>query len=116
MSATDEKPVKQKSRGAEIALTISGGIFGIIGALFALAVGGIQSAVGDSSGNISNHGWFALLFSTLALVSLYYMSKNPKLAGKLLLVSAFGGLISISFFFVLPFILLLIAGIMCLKR
>jgi hypothetical protein len=105
------------SRVAELTLGIIGGIFGMLGALFAIGFGGIQSAVGSSaSQNVAVNGWSALLFSTVAIVAVFFIASKPKLSGWLLVVAAVGGLISISLFFVLPFILLIIAGLMTLLR
>ena len=105
-------------RVGEVTLSILGGVFGVLGGLFAVMFGGVQSAVGGAanSSNVGVNGWFAILFATLALVAIFYISSKPKVAGWMLVVSAIGGLISISFFYVLSFILLLIAGIMCLTR
>lgn len=103
-------------RGGEVTLAILGGVFGIIGGLIAVAVGGAQGAVGDTSMNVGGLGWGAVGFSALAIVASFFAGSRSKLAGWMLVVSAVGGLICISFFYILPFILLLIAGLMCLLR
>lgn len=111
-----EKRLAQVSRAGETVLTILGGVFGIIGGLMAVIIGGAQTALEDQSMNVGVLGWAAIGFSALALVALFFISSRTKLAGWLILLSAVGGLVSISFFYVLPFILLLIAGLMCLLR
>ncbi len=97
-------------------LAILGGVFGIIGGLFAIGVGGVQGAVGDQSMNVGSLGWAAIGFSTLAVIAAFFADSRSKLTGWLLIIAAFGGLISISFFYILPFILIIIAGLMCLLR
>lgn len=114
----EESQTKNKiGRGGEIALGITGGIFGVLAGLFAVFFGGMQTVVdGASEGNVGGNGWSAILFASLAIVAVFFVSSKPKLAGWMLIVSAVGGLISVSLFYVLPFILLIIAGIMSLTR
>jgi hypothetical protein len=100
-------------RTTEFVLGLLGGIFGFIGAFFAMAVAGIGGAFGaEGASTISSLGWLALLFSVLAIVGSVVVKHKPRLGGVLMLVSAIGGLISISFGFFLSFVLLLIAGLM----
>ncbi len=104
-------------RAGEITLAILGGVFGIIGGLFAVGVGGLQqTGSGATQMNVGGLGWSAIAFSALAIVAAFFVRSRSKLAGWLLIISAVGGLISISFFYILPFILLLIAGLMSLLR
>ena len=89
-------------RTTEFVLGLLGGILGFFASVFALAVGGISGAFGASGAStISFLGWFALLFSILAIVGSVVVRHKPKLGGAFLLVSAIGGLISISFFYLL---------------
>jgi hypothetical protein len=100
-------------RTTEFVLGLLGGIFGFIGALIALAVGGIGGALGATGAStISTLGWLAILFSVLGIVGCVVVRNKPRLGGVFMLVSAIGGVISISFFYALSFILLLIAGLM----
>jgi hypothetical protein len=105
------------SRVGEMVLAIIGGIFGLIGGISALAIGGMATALkSDGGAGVTIGGGSAIAFSALALVAAFFVSSKSKLAGWLLLAGAFGGIISISAFYILPFILLLIAGLMCLLR
>lgn len=104
------------SRVGEMVLAIIGGIFGILGGIIALGIGGAQSALHTGGTNVAINGMIAILFSALALVAAFFVSSRTKLAGWLLVISAIGGLIAISAFYILSFILLLIAGLMCLLR
>lgn len=100
-------------RNTEFVLGLLGGIFGFFGSLMALMFGGIGGAFGaEGASTISTLGWFALLFSVLAFVGSVVVKHKAKLGGAFMLISAIGGLISISFFYALSFILLLIAGLM----
>lgn len=113
MVKAKQQPV---SRTGEMVLAILGGVFGIFGGLFAVFIGSLQT-VGEGEGmNVGILGWSAIAFSVLAIVSAFYANSRAKLAGWLLVVAAIGGLVSISFFFILPFILIIIAGLMCLLR
>ncbi|SNU95817.1 Uncharacterised protein [Bacillus pumilus] len=85
--------------------------------MFALAFGGIDAAFSDSdTSEITGLGWAAMLFSILAIVASVIVKKKAKLGGILLLVSAVGGIISISMFFILPAVLIIIAGCMGVFR
>lgn len=105
------------SRTTEFVLGLIGGIFGFFGATIALFVGGIDAAISETgSSTLTGLGWAAFLFSALAIVGSVVVKSKAKLGGILLLVSAVGGLISISFFFLISAILIGIAGIMGLVR
>ncbi|MBP1082314.1 DUF4064 domain-containing protein [Bacillus capparidis] len=104
-------------RTTEFVLGLIGGIFGFIGAIMALAIGGIDAAVNSTgSSDIIGLGWGAIFLSILGIVASVIVRKKPKLGGILLLVSGVGGLICISLFYLLPAVLLIIPGIMGLVR
>lgn len=104
-------------RTAEFVLGLIGGIFGFIGAIIALTVGGLGGAFGaEGALTITTLGWFAMLFSVIGIVGASLVNSWTIGAGIFMLVSAVGGLICISFFYILPFILLVIAGLMALLR
>jgi len=108
---------KMSKRTTEFVLGLIGGIFGFFGSFIAFAVGSLGKAFYVSNAStISTLGWFALLFSILGIVGSVVVKHKPKLGGILMLISAVGGLISISFFFIPAFVLLLIAGLMGLLR
>jgi hypothetical protein len=100
-------------RTTEFVLGLIGGIVGFFGALIALAVGGIGQALGGSGAStITGLGWGAILFSILGIVGSAVVRNKAKLGGWFMIISAVGGLICISFFYSLSFVLLLIAGLM----
>ena len=102
-------------RVASMILGIIGGIAGFGGALFALFVGVVDasfSASGTSS--IIGLGVTAIFFSLLGLVGGALALKKPKVAGIMMLISAIGGVISISWGYVVAFPVLLVAGILAL--
>jgi len=105
------------SRTTEFVLGLLGGIFGFIAAIIALAVGGIGKALGASGAStISGLGAGAILFAILGIVGAAMVKSKARLGGIFMLVSAIGGLICISFFYSLSFVLLLIAGLMGLIK
>ncbi|HEY8804956.1 MAG TPA: DUF4064 domain-containing protein [Clostridium sp.] len=103
-------------RIAVFVLGLIGGIFGIISGLMAIMMGGVGKAVGSGSQGLGSLGFFAILFSVLAIVSACMINHKPKLFGWLLIVSAVGGTISVSFFYILSGLLILIAGIIALVK
>ena len=100
-------------RTTEFVLGLIGGIFGFFGALLALFFGGVDAAFSESgSSEVIGLGWAAFLFSALAIVGSVVVKSKAKLGGIFLIIAAVGGLISISLFFLVPFILIAIAGFM----
>ena len=105
------------NRTAEFVLGLIGGIFGIIGAIMGILMGGAMSALGaDSGSSISSSAIIALLVAILGIVGAILAKNKTKLAGIFMVVSAVVGFICIFVFYILPGILLIIAGIMCLVR
>ncbi len=102
-------------RTTEFVLGLLGGIFGFGAAFFALFFGAVDEAVSGSS-EVIGLGWAALLFSVLAIVGSIVVKFKAKAGGIMMLVSAIGGVISVSLFYVLPGLLLLIAGLMGMIR
>lgn len=104
-------------RTAEFVLGLIGGIFGILGALFVLGLGGLVAAFGAERGStVFLMFFFASIFSVLGIVGAALVKTKTKLGGWLMIISAIGGLISISFAYTLSFVLLIIAGLMALIK
>lgn len=103
-------------RTGEVVLGLAGGLFGVLGALFAIGIGGLQPPSPGAIFTVSTLGWAALAFSVLGIIAACLAAVRGRLAGGLLLVSALGGLACISFFYILPFILLACSGAMCILR
>lgn len=100
-------------RTTEFVLGLIGGIIGFGAALLALMIGGIDAAFSDSgTSEVTGLGWAAFIFSALAIVGSVVVRSKAKLGGILLLISAVGGLISISMFYAISAILIGIAGLM----
>lgn len=101
------------NRTAEFVLGLIGGIFGFLAAILALFIGGVDAAFSNSgSSEITGLGWAAFLFSALAIVGSVVVKSKAKVGGILLLISAVGGLISISMFYLISTVLIGIAGLM----
>ncbi len=98
-----EIPQEKPSRMIEIALGITGGIFGLIGGVIGLIF-------------VPELGVSAIMASILGIVAAIFVTKNAKWGGIILVISSIWLLISISLFGVLGFILLLIAGLVTIFR
>lgn len=105
-------------RGGEITLAIIGGVIGLGAAFFAVTVGAVDESLNaeTTTSSATVGGWAAMGFSILAIVSAFFVKSKTKAAGWLLLISAIGGLVAVSLFYIIPFILLLIAALMSLLR
>ncbi|MEF2293100.1 MULTISPECIES: DUF4064 domain-containing protein [Virgibacillus] len=104
-------------RTTEFVLGLIGGIFGFLGAILALFIGGVDAAFNETgSSDLTGLGWAAFLFSALAIVGAVVVKSKAKVGGVLLLISAIGGLISISLFYAISTILIGIAGLMALIK
>ncbi|SMF89037.1 Protein of unknown function [Paenibacillus uliginis N3/975] len=95
------------------AMGLIAGIFGIIAAIFAIFVGGVDAAFSsDGTSSIFGLGVSAMLFSILGIVGAAMSKPKPKVAGVLMVISGIAGFISISFFYILSGILFIIGGFM----
>lgn len=104
-------------RTVEFILGLLGGIFGFFGAIFALIFGGIGSALGgEGASTIMGLGWLAILFAILGIIGASLVKSKDKVGGWMMIISAIGGVISISMAYLLPFILLIIAGLMAVLK
>ncbi|MCY8918095.1 DUF4064 domain-containing protein [Bacillus atrophaeus] len=104
-------------RTTEFVLGLLGGIFGFIGAIMALVIGGLDASFNSTgTSDIIGLGWGAVFLSILGIVASVIVRKKAKLGGSLLIVSGIGGLICISLFYLLPAVLLIIPGVMGLAR
>lgn len=109
--------MQEDKRTAEFVLGLIGGIFGIIGGVLAMGVGGAAAAFGASGGNtVGSLGVLAIVFSILGIVGAVVVRSKGKLGGLFMTIAAIGGVISISAFYILPGILLIIPGLMGLIK
>ena len=102
-------------RTAEMILGIIGGIFGIIAGLVVFFPYGYEYGWGFEYlyGLV---GALAIIFSIIGIVGAAIVESKTKISGVLMIVAAVLGLISVFVFYVLPAILLGIAGILALLR
>lgn len=96
-------PEEKTSRTIELALGLTGAIFGLFGGIMALLF-------------IPELGLSSILASVVGIMGAIYVTHNAKWGGIILIISSIWLLISISFFGVLGFILLLIAGLVAIFR
>ncbi len=109
--------VIKTSRTIEMVLGILGGVFGLIGAIVAFFIGSLGTAFGATgASDVTGLGASAFLASIVGIVGAVYVTKNPKIGGIILIISAIWLLISISLFGLLGAALLGIAGLIALIR
>ncbi|QQE78097.1 DUF4064 domain-containing protein [Alicyclobacillus sp. SO9] len=98
---------------ASMVLGIVGSVFGVIAAITAMFIGGVGGAFGaNGASTITSLGWGALFASIVGLIGSILVSGKPKVAAVLMLIGGIAGIISVSYFYILPGILLIIPGIM----
>lgn len=102
-------------RTTEFILGLLGGLIGVGSAFFAMFFGTVDEAINGSS-EVTSLGGVALVVSLIAIVASVVVKFKAKLGGWLMLACGVAGLICISLFYVLPFVLLLIAGLMGIIR
>ena len=104
-------------RTTEFVLGLLGGIFGFIGAIIAMFIGGIGSVLGaEDASTVIGLGLLAILFAIIGIVGAALVRNKTKLGGWFMIVSAVGGVISVSFGYALAFVLLIIAGLMAVIK
>jgi hypothetical protein len=111
---------KEKTGGkpltVEFILGLLGGIIGFLAGFVAIAVGSLGSAFAvNGASTVVGLGLGAIVFSIIGIIGAAIVKSKTKLAGYLMIISAIGGLICISAFYILSFILLIIAGIMAVR-
>lgn len=123
-------------RKSEFVLTLIAGITGIIAGITGIAGGGLLAAFSGSeelsnaaslttadSEALAAAGGLTVVFSVIALVVgialiifAVLIKRNAKLFGILTLVAGVGGFLLVGLLWIVPGILAIIAGIMCLAR
>lgn len=98
---------------AALVLGIIGGVFGILAALLAMAVGGIGSAFGvDDGGTVIGLGFAAVFIASAAIVGGALAKSRPKAAFWLLLATGLSGFIAVSGAWLISGPLLIIAAML----
>lgn len=98
------------SRTTELVFGLIGGIIGFGSGFFALFFGVVDEAVSGGDSEITGLAIAALLFSILGIIGSVVVKFKARIGGWVMIVSGIGGIISISLFYVLPGVLLLIGG------
>ncbi|AJG57949.1 membrane protein [Bacillus thuringiensis] len=104
-------------RTTEFVLGLIGGIFGVLCSFIPLLIGGMGAALeAEGANEIIGLGWGAVFLSILGIVGAAMVKSKAKAAGIMMTIAAIGGFICISVVYLLPGILLLIAGLMGIFR
>ena len=90
-------------------LALVAGIFGLIGSVIMLFISAFATHLVDQALG-------GLVFSTLAIVAGIMCAKKAKAGGIMMLVSAVGGFFTVSVFYIISAILLIISGILSLRK
>ncbi|MGF7086643.1 hypothetical protein JOD24_000472 [Kroppenstedtia sanguinis] len=96
-------------RTTEFVLGLSGGILGLGAAFLALWFGEYE-VISKAASEITGLGYAAFILSVLAVLGSILVRTKAKTGGWLMILSAIGGMVSVSLFYVLPGLLLLVAG------
>ncbi|HET9017855.1 MAG TPA: DUF4064 domain-containing protein [Thermomicrobiaceae bacterium] len=100
-------------RTASLVLGIIGGVFGLIAALLAMFVGGVGSALQDSSGHtVAGLGLAAFFIAVVGIVGGAVAPKYPRMAALLELVAGIAGFVAVSLFWILSGPLFLIGALL----
>lgn len=102
-------------RTTEFVLGLIGGIFGIFSGFIAMFIGGVDAAFNGHS-DIIGLGVGAIVLSIIGIVGSVVVKGKAKLGGLFMTVAAIGGVICVSMFYILPGVLLIIAGLMGLLK
>lgn len=108
---------RKEKRVLELALGFLGGILGIISGFVAFSYAELFAAFANYENTLfSTQGLSAVLFSILGIIGAILANKRGKLSGLLMITAAIGGLISISWTYLIPFVLLMISGVIGLVK
>lgn len=109
--------MKKINRTAEFSLGLVGGIVGAVVAVLAILMGGAEATVNEiENSSIVAFGWAAVFLSFVGIGGSIIVRNKPKLGGMLMLIAAIGGFFCIYMFYVMPGVLLAIAGLSGLFR
>ena len=90
-------------------LAVIGGIFGILGSIFAAAMGGLFESIIQEGEELIYLGISGLFFSFMGMVGGFL--RNKTMVGIVMIVAGIGGLISISAGFIVSFPCFVLGGI-----
>lgn len=109
-------------RRAEFVLGIIAGIIGILSGIFEGLIGGmlgvmsVTPMMGIANYFLEKSGTILVILSVLGIVGAILANSNNVLAGIFMLIAAVGGFLIAMFVYMLPAVLFVIAGLMCLLR
>ena len=100
---------------AEFTLGLLGGVLGILSGILIMKTDLFKAVASDEEGALLI-GMFVILCSVFAVIASLFIEHKPREAGMMFLVSGALGLLISSILYTVPFILLLIAGILILTK
>ncbi len=100
-------------RTGALVLGLIGGIIGLFAGGFAIAVGGIGTAVQtNNAGSVVVLGFIALGLAIVGIVGGALSQAKPRVAAALMLVAGIGGFIAVSLFWIVSGVLLVIGALL----
>jgi hypothetical protein len=99
----------------EFILGLIGGIIGFLAGVMAIMVGFFAPAFSVNYDFFLLSGLGGIIFSIIGIIGAAIVKRKTKIAGYLMIIRAIGGLYCINVFYILSFILLIIAGIMAVR-
>jgi hypothetical protein len=106
-------------RTAEFVLGLIGGLLGLsasLSVIFFNEILDILSALSPIDSHFGKLGIAAFVFSLLGIAGAAMVYKNGKLGGLIMVISAVGGLVSIFAGYLVPAVLLIIGGIISIRK
>lgn len=102
---------------AEFLLGLVGGLVGILMGALAIFLGGAEAVVENiENSTIVAKGWGAVFLSLIGIAASFISKNKPKLGGAFMLGAAIGGFLCIYMFYVMPGVLLGVAGLIALNN
>jgi hypothetical protein len=92
-------------------IALIGGILGLLVSLVAQLF-----AVIDDSYTFGNIGFLGMLSGIIAIISSFFVTKKPIMSGSLLILTSISGVYALSFLYLIPSTMTLLAGVYTLGR
>ncbi len=111
------KNIRSRHKGIKIIaiiLALVGGLHNLSGSFVELVLPNFGPAQG-STGSFNNVfiGILAIFFASITVLATCFIMCKPKIAGWMLIIGAFGGLISVGVVYLISFAFTLTAGVLC---
>lgn len=100
----------------EFELGIIGSVFGLVGSILTLTDNGFSEVVSNNANEVQQLGWTAIICSIVGIIGALITKYNPQIGGLILLVASAGGIMSIFVIYIMPGLLMIVAGFSGIKK